>query len=125
MTIFDKTYKKFWDALECKDVGELEGLAFAANSIGIKLEHIDKRVIRLQESPSEEVFNWFLNLKSGLYIIVCDVHAISVDFERGLIFDCGYYYALRLSRECLAYCGIRHISKIRRIKLPQYLIPKK
>lgn len=125
MEIFKGTYNKFWGVLSGKNVGSLEGLAFAAGAIGIQLCHIDKRVIRIEETRCEKVLDWFLSLKTGLYIIVCGVHAISVDFDRSLIFDCGCYYALHLSRECLAYCGVHYISKMRKIQLPHHLITMK
>ena len=94
--------------------GYQKQLTVAAESLGIHLNSIS-------DPASTRSIDWLLSRESGLYFLNKDIHCISVDVERKLIFDCGYAFALNLHKESLMHCGFSTIDKIRLIVLPKYL----
>jgi hypothetical protein len=113
--LFENTRTKFISKLKCSHCGMTE-LTQVAKSFGIHL-------IKIKDDPASRSIEWLLSRNSGLYLITKDVHCISVDVDRKLIFDCGYAFALNFHKESLLQCGFSSIDKIRLIVLPKYLMP--
>jgi hypothetical protein len=115
--LHETTKANFLKELGCSHCG-LPEFTVVVKRFGIHLFKVKNN----QESRS---IDWLLSRESGLYLIITDVHCISVDVDRKLIFDCGYAFALNLHKESLIYCGFSTIDNIRSISLPKYLLPSK
>ena len=111
--LFEKTKREFLDALKSSHCG-LPELTVVAESFGIHLDFVS--------DPSSRSIDWLLSRESGLYLICKDVHCISVDVDRKLIFDCGFAFALNLHKQSLLHCGFSSFDRIRLICLPKYLM---
>jgi len=113
--LFEATKEKFLQQLLGCSHCELQELTDVSESFGIHLDYIS--------DPASRSIDWLLSREFGLYLITKDIHCISVDANRKLIFDCGFAFALHLNKESLMHCGFSTIDKIRSIVLPKYLMP--
>ena len=117
--VYKETHDKVLDLFGSTH-GSLQILAKAVNHLGIGI-----RAIKELECRSLISIDWILSRTQGIYIVVTDLHAFSVDIQRQLVFDCAYPLSFKLCRESLEFCLDRDsIRAIREIRLPKYLLPR-
>ena len=117
--VYEKTLKKAIELFGSTH-GSLQMLANAVNPLGIQIQAIEELGCRSLLS-----IDWILSQTQGLYIVVTDLHAFSVDVQRQLVFDCAHPLSFRLCHESLEFClDGDTICAIRKIRLPKYLLPR-
>ena len=87
---------------------KIMGLAELSNSAGVL-------GVSLRKIEGKDV-DWLLTQEDGKYLVLKDVHCISIDCSKGHLFDSGLPHVMELSKAALINSGIYGQVEIRQVR---------
>ena len=88
------------------------------------LEHVGITVILPKLDLTEDRLKGLIALQEGMFVVTYHGHAVGVDCQRRLIYDCAFVNAVELSNDGFVHCEIFAAQHVRRIVLKDSRIRK-
>ena len=88
------------------------------------LRHVGITVIPPKLDLTEDRLKGLIALQEGMFVVTYHGHAVGVDCQRRLIYDCAFVNAVELSNDGFVHCEIFAAQHVRRIVLKDSRIRK-
>ena len=88
------------------------------------LVHVGIIVIPTKLDLTEDCLKGLIALQEGMFVVTYHGHAVGVDCQRRLIYDCAFVNAVELSNDGFVHCEIFAAQHVRRIVLKDSRIRK-